>query len=241
MSSMTICGMGPMRKRPSFFDSRCTRPHAIWSDCGLSGETWSGIVSPLISKSRSMSVPMKSGCAACAATARRSERKSGLTTENTVCTEGGWREGKMEGADWFGFFKPRIGRIFTNSALPSDCCSGVSMSARGSSDSAGIDSRYKPAWQGEWPSRSRRPCSPLSRSGALFAEDSSCWYYSRSFGKFVVLKCSTLGHPSRTGSFVIPVEQNRFLIGSEHFFFHCFNKLSDGIWWPFLRQSVRFF
>jgi hypothetical protein len=37
---------------------------------------------------------MKSGCAACAATMRRSERKSGLTMENTVCTEDGWREGK---------------------------------------------------------------------------------------------------------------------------------------------------
>ena len=80
----------------------------------------------------------------------------------------------MEETDWFGFFA-KINSIFTNSALPSDCCSGVSMSARGSSDSAVIDSRYKPAWQGEWLSRSRRPCSPLSRSGALFAEDSSCW------------------------------------------------------------------
>ena len=68
----------------------------------------------------------------------------------------------------------QIERIFTNSALPRDCCSGVSMSARGSSDSAVIDSRYKPAWQRECLSRSRRPCSPLSRSSALFAEDSSC-------------------------------------------------------------------
>ena len=96
--------------------------------------------------------------------------------QRTRCArrEGGGK-GKMEETDWFGFFKPRIGRIFTNSALPSDCCSGVSMSARGSSDSAVIDSRYKPAWQRECLSRSRRPCSPLSRSGALFAEDSSCW------------------------------------------------------------------
>ena len=30
-------------------------------------------------------------------------------------------------------------------ALPRDCCSGVSMSAGGGSDSAVIDSRYKPA------------------------------------------------------------------------------------------------
>ena len=52
-------------------------------------------------------------------------------------------KGKMEEPDWFGFFLPRIERIFTNSALPSDCCIGVSMSARGSSDSAVIDSRYK--------------------------------------------------------------------------------------------------
>ena len=126
--------------------------------------------------------------------------------QRTRCArrEGGGK-GKMEETDWFGFFDrivawrrkthevcPRgeqsesINRIFTNSALPRDCCSGVSMSARGSSDSAVIDSRYKPAWQRECLSRSRRPCSPLSRSGALFAEDSSCWYYSRSFVLFVV-------------------------------------------------------
>jgi hypothetical protein len=38
--------------------------------------------------------------------------------------------------------------IFLGSgALPRDCCSGVSMSAGGSSDSAVIDSRYKPARQ----------------------------------------------------------------------------------------------
>ena len=91
----------------------------------------------------------------------------------------------MEGADWFGFFA-KINSIFTNSALPRDCCSGVSMRAQESSDSAVIDSRYKPVWQRECLSRSRRPCSPLSRSGALFAEDSSCWYYSRSFVLFVV-------------------------------------------------------
>ena len=96
MSSMTSCGMGPMRKRANFFDSRWTRAQVIWSDCRLSGETWSGIVRPLISKSRSMRVPMKSGCAACAAKVRRSERKSGLTTEDTVCTEGERREGKFE-------------------------------------------------------------------------------------------------------------------------------------------------
>jgi len=80
----------------------------------------------------------------------------------------------------------QIERIFTNSALPRDCCSGVSMSARGSSDSAVIDSRYKPAWQRECLSRSRRACSPLSRSGALFAEDSACWFCSCSFVLFVV-------------------------------------------------------
>ena len=96
-----------------------------------------------------------------------------------------WRTGGKEkwrnrgGLVWG--FEPRIRRIFTNSALPRDCCSGVSMSARGFSDSAVIDSRYKPAWQRECLSRSRRPCSPLSRSGALFAEDSSCWYDSCSF------------------------------------------------------------
>jgi hypothetical protein len=64
--------------------------------------------------------------------------------------------------------------------------SGVSMSARGSSDSAVIDSRYKPAWQRKCLSRSRRLCSPLSRSGALFAEDSPCWFCSCSFVLFVV-------------------------------------------------------
>jgi hypothetical protein len=54
---------GADAEKAEFFDSRCTRPQAIWSDYGLSGETWSGIVRPLISKSRSMHAPMKSGCA----------------------------------------------------------------------------------------------------------------------------------------------------------------------------------
>ena len=97
------------------------------------------------------------------------------------------------------FFKPRIRRIFTNSALPRDCCSGVSMSARGSSDSAVIDSRYKPAWQRECLSRSRRPCSPLSRSGALFAEDSPCWFCSCSFVLFVVQNSTDKGHGVHRG------------------------------------------
>ena len=97
------------------------------------------------------------------------------------------------------FFKPRIRRIFTNSALPRDCCSGVSMRARGSSDSAVIDSRYKPAWQGECLSRSRRPCSPLSRSGALFAEDSPCWFCSCSFVLFVVQNSTDKGHGVHRG------------------------------------------
>jgi hypothetical protein len=101
-------------------------------------------------------------------------------------------DGSRGGLVWG--FKPRIRRIFTNSALPRDCCSGVSMSARGSSDSAVIDSRYKPAWERECLSRSRRSCSPLLRSGALFADDSPCWSYSCSFVLFVVQNSTDKGH-----------------------------------------------
>jgi len=68
-------------EKAEFFDSRCTRPQAIWINCELSEETWSGIVRPLISKSRSIRVPMKSGCAPYAATEMRSERsKRNLST-----------------------------------------------------------------------------------------------------------------------------------------------------------------
>jgi hypothetical protein len=41
-----------------------------------------------------MRAPVKSGCAAYAATERRTERKIALTMEDKVCTEAGWREGK---------------------------------------------------------------------------------------------------------------------------------------------------
>ena len=42
-------------------------------------------------------------------------------------------------------------------------------------------------------------------------------YYSCSFGKFVVLKCSTLGHPSRRGgSFVFVAGQDVCLLKSNH-------------------------
>ena len=34
--------------------------------------------------------------------------------------------------------------------------------------------------------------------------------------------------------------RRRFFTNAD-IFFRCFNKLSDGIWWPFLHQSVRFF
>jgi hypothetical protein len=46
-----------------------------------------------------MRVPMKSGCAPYAATERRSKRNSGLTMEDTVCTETGWREGLVPRAN----------------------------------------------------------------------------------------------------------------------------------------------
>jgi len=48
---------------------------------------------------------MKSGCAPCAATERRSERRSGLTMGDTVCTETGWREGKNGGGGLVWIFR----------------------------------------------------------------------------------------------------------------------------------------
>jgi len=52
---------------------------------------------------------MKSGCAPCAAIVRRSERKSGLTTVTRCARRRGGGKGKMEGADWFGFFDRMTG------------------------------------------------------------------------------------------------------------------------------------
>jgi hypothetical protein len=52
---------------------------------------------------------MKSGCAQCAATERRSERRSVLTTMTRCARREGGGKGKMEGADWFGFFDRMTG------------------------------------------------------------------------------------------------------------------------------------
>ena len=61
---------------------------------------------------------------------------------------------------------PRIHRIFRNSALSRGCCSSVSMSAGGSSNSAVIDSRYKTRWATRFVIQGRNAASSASQDSA---------------------------------------------------------------------------
>jgi hypothetical protein len=78
------------------------------------------------------------------------------------------------------------------SALPRDCCSGVSMSAGGGSDSAVIDSRYKPARQREILGGST---SSLTHSSAAKRRLREAWFVSTVSAHGMV--CSSASLPRR--------------------------------------------